>query len=95
MAEKNLEQELEKIKAELEELKGKLKATEGEGALKQIKETSHELLYKVTSLASEIGKSAMEVAELAFQVLKGATYGALEGAKEALKSREEKEEKGK
>lgn len=96
MSEKDLAKELEKIKAELEELKAKLKATEGEGVLKQLKESSHELIVRITSLASEIGKSAMEVAELAFQVVKGATLGALEGAKEALKSREtQKEEQGK
>lgn len=92
MSEKDLTKELERIKAELEELKAKLRATEGEGALKQLKESSHDLLVKVTSLASEIGKSAMEVAELAFHVVKGATLGALEGAKEALKAREAQKE---
>lgn len=91
MEEKNLEKELAKIKEELEELKKKLSETQSQSPLKAAKGISQELVGKIANLASDIGRSAMEIADLSFQVLKGAVHGALEGAKEAIKTREQKE----
>lgn len=91
MEEKNLEKELAKIKEELEELKKKLSETQSQSLLKTAKGISQELVDKIANLASDIGKSAIEIADLSFQVLKGAVQGALEGAKEAIKTREQKE----
>jgi hypothetical protein len=42
--------------------------------------------------ASEVGKTAMEIAEKAFAVVKGAAVGAIEGAKGALKEEKKEEE---
>ncbi len=84
---KDITQELEKIKAELEELKKKLSETEGKG----ITDLPKEAFHRVSEVAQDIVRSAMEIAEKSFLVVKSAAEGAIEGAKRAMKEEEKKE----
>ena len=81
MEEKNLQQELEKIKAELEELRKKIGMSEE----KDITKLPLEVVRKVTDTASEVAKTALEIAEKAVKVVSYAATGAVEGAKKAIK----------
>ncbi|MCS6876224.1 MAG: hypothetical protein RMK35_04610 [Aquificaceae bacterium] len=88
MEEKDLAQELERIKAELEELRKKMGAAEEKG----IKELPAEALSKVMDVSKEIVKTAAEIGEKALKVVRFSVEGAVEGAKRALKEEEKKEE---
>ena len=88
MEEKDLAQELERIKAELEELRKKLGAAEE----KSIKDLPAEALSKVMDVSKEIVKTAAEIGEKALKVVRFSVEGAVEGAKRALKEEEKKEE---
>ena len=87
MEKKDLSQELEKIKAELEELKKKIAEADGKG----IMSLPEEAFSKVFETVQGIAKTAMEIVEKSFAVLKSAAAGAIEGAKKALKEGEGKE----
>ncbi|MCS7306981.1 MAG: hypothetical protein NZ526_00345 [Aquificaceae bacterium] len=88
MEEKDLAQELERIKAELEELRKKMGAAEEKG----IKDLPAEALSKVMDVSKEIVKTAAEIGEKALKVVRFSVEGAVEGAKRALKEEEKKEE---
>ncbi|MFN3505530.1 MAG: hypothetical protein ACK4Y7_04915 [Caldimicrobium sp.] len=87
MEEKNIYEELEKIRAELEELKKKIGASE-ESSFKAL---APELLSKIADVGKEVVKQAAEIAEKALTIVKYSVEGAAEGVKKALK--EEKKEK--
>lgn len=89
MEEKDLAQELERIKAELEELKKKMGKAEEE---KGLKELPSEALSKVAEVSREIVKTTADIAEKAIRVLRYSAEGALEGVKKALKEEEKKEQ---
>lgn len=88
MEEKKLTEELEKIKAQLEELKSLMAASEK----KTFPVVSGETFKKISELTSEIINYALDISQKAFLVVKGAAMGAIEGAKQSLKT-EKKEEK--
>lgn len=85
MEEKNLYEELERIKTELEELKKKISGPEE----KSIKAMPAEVLGKLAEAGKEIIKLTTEIAEKAITIVKYSVEGAAEGVKKALK-----EEKG-
>ncbi|MEN3034122.1 MAG: hypothetical protein ABDH18_03950 [Aquificaceae bacterium] len=87
MEEKDLSQELEKIKQELEELKKKLSETEG----RSIKDLPAETLSKIADVGKDIVKAATDIGEKALRVVKSSIEGAVEGAKRAIKDENKQE----
>ncbi|MFN3813623.1 MAG: hypothetical protein ACK4SM_03255 [Aquificaceae bacterium] len=85
MEEKNIYQELEKIKTELEELRKKIGSTEE----KSIKAMPMELLGKVAEMSKDILKQTAEIAEKTLLIVKYSAEGAVEGARKAIREKEE------